>query len=146
MTHHPTLDEKAIWALKVIEKGMDEDPEYLKDAPYPVEIMRLFQGGYEDVPAGDLGDLDVMVEIQRLYSQLQVTKTELQRGDSAEKIAFFRLAVGLLEKMVGLSERANNVRQIGLFHTAVLDVLEQYLNPVEITKVRAKLLAAGGAV
>lgn len=143
MTDHPKLDERAIMALGIIRDGLTGGGDYLDDAEYPSHIVDFLRGRVEVVaekPVAiddiNLEDLNVAEEIEQLFRDLKTTRDEFKAGDSAEKIAFFRLAVGLLEKLVTLAERANNVRQVGQFYTGVMTVLEEFLEPAEITRVR----------
>lgn len=144
MSVAPQLDEKMIWTLGVIARGLAGDPSYLEGSDYPAEIQAMLKPRFIDRPfvASDIDveALDVPSEIEKLFRDLKETREGFATNDSSEKIAYFRIAVSLLEKLVNLNERANNVRRIGNFHNTVLAVLTEFLEPTVITKVRTRLL------
>ncbi len=146
MSLAPTLDEKTIWTLEVIARGLEANPDYLVGSAYPDTVLKLLTRGHlgrgagGGVEADDIESLDVPEEIERMFKDLKSTRDGFAANDNAEKIAYFRLAISLLEKLVSLKERAQNVRRIGQFHATVLQVLEENLEPTAITRVRERLL------
>lgn len=142
MSLAPALDEKMIWTLEVIARGLAADGTYLDGADYPEEVLALLsgRGAAGIVDEAVVEGLDVPEEIEKMFRDLKKVRDGFATSDSAEKIAYFRLAISLLEKLVALKERSLNVRRIGQFHSLVLQVLEENLEPTAITKVRTRLL------
>lgn len=149
MSYYPELSDTMVWQMTVIAKHIrDSGPEYLQNSPYPPEIKAIF--GLVVSIESQVGELeqtidgmDVRAELERLYKNLDETWSKLSAGnaDNAEKMAYFRVATTMLEKLVALQERANNVRAIGQFHATVLAVLDECLDPSAVAKVRARLSA-----
>ena len=86
-------------------------------------------------------------ETQRLYDDLKESKDNLTTEDHAERMSYFRTATSLLDKLVGLQERAVGLKAIGTFHQTVLDIMEDVLDPGQRTEVMQKLeqIVKGGA-
>lgn len=158
MSDHPTLDDRAIWALNIIAAGLKEDPGYLIGAGYPTEVLTLLGGGAGpgrvmaiDTIETSLEGLDVMAEVEALFTDLKAERQLFSTKDASEKMAYFRISTALLEKLVALKERASNVRQIGKFYSEVLAVMEEVMTPGQVGAVRSRLVAQmgmgmGGAV
>ena len=151
MTFHPVLDETAIWALQVIATGLANDPGYLEGAPYPEDVQKLLGGGRGRGREGGIDEatidgFDVMEEVEALYLDLKSQRADFGVKDAAEKMAYFRVSAALLEKLVNLRERANNVRQIGLFYAEVLDVMGSVLDVGQRERVRERLMGRMGKV
>lgn len=140
----PELDEKTLWTLHIVAEGLKANPDYLLGANYPKEVMELFLGTQAELSEEAIDALDVPVEIEKMFRDLKKTRDGFAANDSAEKIAYFRLAISLLEKLVALKERATNLRRIGQFYEAVLQVLEEYLPPAAVTKVRDRMAELAG--
>lgn len=143
----PPLDSSAIWGLTVILTQLKADPLYFQDedCPYPSELVALFVTKVEaEVPLPVATDKwsQLEQESRTLYDALILEGATLTDRDSAEKMAYFRTATSLLEKMVGIQERAVNIKQIHQFHSAVLEVIEHVLDPGQRTTVMAGLKAS----
>ena len=145
MSAVPPLDEKTHWFLQVVTRGLMGDPGYLEKSGYPAEIKDFLTGrvGKVDFSKLDMTALDMPAEIQALYVDLKEQRSSFPANDSAEKMAYFRVATSLLEKLMTLLERANNVRQVGQFYSMVLSTMEEFLEPTQITKLRARLVEFG---
>jgi hypothetical protein len=131
---YPPLPDDALWPLEtLLARGFVGT-----DAPYSAGWMKVLS-----VLTGERklenGEVDVAAEVRALFKELQDEKQNLKVKDNTEKMAYFRTATSLLEKLIGLQERANNVHQIGQFYGTVLAVMESELNVDQIHRVRAKL-------
>lgn len=149
---YPVLSDKARADLEMIGQMLAHHPDYLSspDCPYPASIRGLFV--VLDRPEGEAAaaaaaadelnldtEVDLLLETTRLFNGLMAAKDSFTSNDHSEKMAYFRTSTSLLDKLVGLKERAQNVRQVSRFYTAVLDVMEQVLEPGQISLVREKL-------
>lgn len=132
---YPPLDEKA---FKTISMIYEADPGYFNDrnCPYSQDLIDLFRGkskfhdfdshAAKELPSAD----DLVVQINKLASQLENYWQEIKGGEAtpADKNTYFRIASGLLEKMVDMKERVLNIKQYQSFTEAVLDVLDRELD------------------
>lgn len=133
---YPELDP---WPLQVIAQQLEENPLYLEDpeCPYPEEVKSLFQ--IRGKVSEDLADIDLEHETLALYQDIKTSRDNFQDDDHAERNSYFRVATSLLEKLLNMRERANNIRQVSRFYEAVLQALERYLEPDQITEFRDTL-------
>lgn len=74
-----------------------------------------------------------------LFLELRDSKENFDVQDNAERMSYFRVATSLLEKLIGMRERANNVKRVSQFYSTVLGVMEEVLEPEQITEVRNRL-------
>jgi hypothetical protein len=137
----PRLDDKTNWTLQVIMKGLMQDPKYLEGAGYPKDLEDFLSGRASrvDVSNIEVEALDVPAEINSLFRDLKEQRNTFAASDSSEKMAYFRVATSLLEKLVTLTERANRVQQVGQFYSLVLGVFDEFLSADDILKVRQRL-------
>jgi len=152
---YPELDQKTIKNLEVVRQLMLEHPSYWLTSPYPQEIERLctewFKGrrataaaaslpeydDEDDLDAGASGDWEFLYsESRKLYRDLQAAGTGMDPND---KMAYFRTSTSLLEKLLGMQERANNLKQISDFYHLVMDIMEGVLSPTQRTEVMERL-------
>ena len=150
MTDTPQLTDEMVRVLRLITRGVASDPGYLKEAGYPEDVVQMFTHpvvvDVVEIEKIKLEDMDVSAEVEALFRDLKETRDGFTAGDNSEKMAYFRVATALLEKLVSLQERANNVRQIGRFYNEVITVLSEFLTPGKIGEVRARLVALTGGL
>lgn len=157
----PIPPEAAKWPLQMILKNMKADRGWLERArdsgEYDVDWLEIIEvlGGErrlvvdaEGEESGGRGDeIDIPAEVSKLFKELQDEKANMNVKDNSEKMSYFRTATALLEKLISLRERAQNVHQVGQFYTTVLAVMEETLNVDQIRGVRDRLhVAAGGVI
>ena len=148
----PALPPGAAEKLEVILQCMDADPDFLELCPYPAEdiaVLRRFEAPAaaaveeeEDAPeeTNKWGRLER--ESNKLFKMLTDFSSKLDSKDNAETMAYFRTATSLLDKIVGIQERAANLKQINLFHETVLTVMEDVLDAGQRTEVMSRLKAS----
>lgn len=149
----PALPPGTAKKLAVILQCMEADPDFLELCPYPaddVEVLRQFTGAAaagedfveEDIPeeTNKWGRLER--ESNKLFKMLTDFSSKLDSKDNAETMAYFRTATSLLDKIVGIQERAANLKQINLFHETVLTVMEDVLDAGQRTEVMSRLKAS----
>lgn len=132
----PDVDE---WAVRILLENLRADPNYLdhEDCPYSDEFRTLFRGGA--VEMGEIEDLDLEAESLRLFTELREAKDSMGGDDHAERMAYFRTSTSLLDKLITMRERAQNVKAISRFYRVVLDLIEEMLEPGQITRFRERL-------
>lgn len=147
--YHPHLPEGAAWAVDIIVRNAAQDTEYLLDSPYTPEEIGIFErlagvasGVAEDEietdePTDKWGRLEK--ESNKLFKMLTEFSGKLDAKDNTEQMAYFRTATSLLDKIVGIQERSANLKQINLFHEAVLTTMEDVLEPEQRTAVLENL-------
>lgn len=137
----PDLNTELPLALELFRadrRDLDDD-----EAPYSMEtklaLLKLLAPVDEvvETPRDKWEKLER--ETQRLYDELKDSKDNLSIEDHAERMSYFRTATSLLDKLVGLQERAVGLKAIGQFHQTVLDIMEDVLDPGQRTEVMQRL-------
>lgn len=144
---YPPLPDRAVWAVDIILQNAQEDPEYLEFSPYTAEeietLQKLSNGVLEAEDLEELTGEDKWARLEResntLFKALTMAGKDLQTADQAQKMAYFRTATSLLDKIVGIQERTANLKQIHKFHNTVLAVMEDTLEPGQRTAVLDRL-------
>lgn len=131
------MDHLEILLLQLQERGN----AYLlsEDCPYPSRVVDLLMERTVDVEEGEGEELDLEKESSRILTELKDAKVALGAGEHSEAMAYFRTSTAILEKLISMKERANNVRQIGVFYGIVMDAMEEFLDPTQITELRERL-------
>lgn len=137
------VDDLEMVFLQLHEKGADYI--FSEDCPYPARVtdLMLEHVGGRGESDEDFEELDLVVESTRILKELKETKETLGKSDHSEAMAYFRTSTALIEKLINAKERANNVRQIGKFYGIVLDTMEEFLEPAQITDLRERLKEFG---
>jgi hypothetical protein len=151
MPDYPIIDPKSLIPLRIIQAELTKNPEYLdhEDCPYPADLkafLRVFASLVVPVGArkpflGLHGDKWAILESEanKLYDDLRNFSDEIGRGDVAERMSYFRTATSLLEKIVGINERAVGLKHIHDFQQTVLAVFEEELTADQRTRVTERL-------
>lgn len=131
---YPTLNEPAI---KQVLQIYENNPSYFDDpaCPYSDPIKDFFKTNSQ---ASDFDTHTEKVkfdedglnsEIETLYSELKKYGTSaITSENSADKNTFFRLSVGLLEKIVEVKSKLNYVTNVNAFIEEVLSSMQEILN------------------
>lgn len=141
MPLYPDLNQQLDIALHL----MGEEIDYLSqsDCPYSVGTKSSMTKMATIVAAVTIEPTDKWAKLERetqdLYDDLKDSKENLSIEDHAERMSYFRTATSLLDKLVGLQERAVGLKAIGNFHQTVLDIMEDVLDPGQRTEVMARL-------
>jgi hypothetical protein len=141
MAIFPDLNAELGLALQLFEQepGLLSDP----DCPYAAEtvatLKKMTKGvdGPVETPRDKWDRLER--ETQALFDELKDSKDNLSIEDHAERMSYFRTATSLMDKLVGLQERAVGLKAIGLFHQTVLDIMEDILDAGQRTEVMERL-------
>lgn len=150
----PTFEPAQLVPFRVLAALLEENPDALNDqnCPYSEELKTFLvrfkpvseEGGVRS--SGFLGQhaskWDALeTEAGELYNDLRAFRNNLSTEDVAEQMSYFRTATSLLEKIIGINERALGLKRISEFQEAVLDVIENTLSPSQRTEVMDRLRA-----
>lgn len=144
--YYPEIDEEALLLMIELQK---EDPNYIFGGHFPAPIEELFKGLHAVqgvLMVADEPDLDGMTKWEKLEhesNELFSALTEAGKGikdrDNAERMSYFRTATQLLERIVGIQERALNVKKLAEFQQIVLSIMDDVLDGDQRTAVRKRL-------
>ena len=145
--YYPALDEATIKSLKVMQQLSLEHPGYWLEAPYSGVIQRILEDIlkpkkmiHESAPLDRKDDEEEWEFLYReshdLYTKLKVAGAGLEGN---ELMSFYKTAASLLEKLLQMQERANNLKQISDFYQVVMDIMETELTSDQRTRVMERL-------
>lgn len=143
--YYPEFDEKSLWALDVIRQNIDQDPEYLENSPYTsneiqglLKLTRVKSVAPEAEATASKWEI-LEIETNGLYQNLKETFENLTIDDHTERMSYFRTATSLLDKLVGLQERAAGLKKVHEFQQTILDIMEDILEAGQRTEVMDRL-------
>lgn len=143
---HPPLDEGMLNDLDTVIQIIQLDPDYLPMSPYRGETYVFLEKFAdlltikEDEEVEELGKWGRLEkESNNLFKMLTDFSGKLNEKDNTETMAYFRTATSLLDKIVGIQERAANLKQISMFHDTVLSIMDDVLEPGQRTAVMERL-------
>tara|TARA_X000001388_G_scaffold52616_5_gene38367 strand:- start:3711 stop:4196 length:486 start_codon:yes stop_codon:yes gene_type:complete len=143
---YPELSPALRTTLNTWKKLIESDPEYLndEDCPYSGPDIDLLKSLFESAPkatsvtASDVEDPnevpDFEIEALQLYRDMKNFKSDLNARDTSEMTSTFRTMVSLMEKILDVQERASGIKQFGVFKTFILDMMERYLDPSQLSE------------
>jgi hypothetical protein len=141
--YFPPLSNDALWAFSVIFEHLLSDPEYLEheECPYPRDFREKLSKikAKTTISEAEIEEIDLESEAHTLFLELRESKDHLTSDDNAERMSYFRTATSLLDKLIGMRERANNIKRVSAFYSSVLGVMEEVLEPAQVTVVRNRL-------
>ena len=148
--YYPKLDETTVKNLRVVKQLMVAHPGYFLEAPYSKDVEETLtewfiekKSSLSKPVAAESGEekdpWDMLYsESKTLFENLKTVEFS-KLGETAEMMSYFRTATSLLEKLVSLQERALGLKEIGDFHRAVMDIMENVLTPTQRTTVMDQL-------
>lgn len=158
MSHHhfPDITEHADWAVKLIFKLALEEESYLTDAdcPYTPEFKAIIakavqvnsakdEDAEDDHPKApiteEMIDSNLDQDLYTVFEDLKSYGKTITKSDQTERMAYFRTATSLLERLVGARERALGIKQIRSFQDTVLTIMEEVMSPDQRTTVMDRL-------
>lgn len=146
---YPTLDAKTMKNLAVVQQLSIEHPSYWLTSPYSGDIqnicLKLFKPQkvvheYEDNSDANDGTDNwefLFNESKTLFKGLKAAK--LDNDTASEKMAYFRTATSLLDKLLSIQERSNNLKQVSEFYSIVMSIMDETLSPAQRTEVMTQL-------
>jgi hypothetical protein len=161
--HYPHIDELVGWALQTVITLACEDSEYLRDpsCPYDDKVKHIinevvsFRQGWKTLPkestappppstpvTEDEIDTTLAEDLYTVFTELKNYGKTIGTSDQTERMAYFRTATSLLERLVNARERALGVKQIKDFQDMVLTIMEDTLTMDQRTEVMERLRSA----
>lgn len=151
--YFPPLDSKTLWGLNIIAQQIAEDPDYLAGSPYlssDLEVINKMVGNLavaaEKTTAAAVTEdagLDKWQKLEKesnyLFQQLKEFGDTVKAGDVAERMSYFRTATSLMEKLVNLQERALGLKQMSVFQSTVMEILDTLCTADQRTEVMTRL-------
>ncbi len=149
MTKYPPITLGAVNALEeIVAQYADNGKEYLKEAPYNLEIKTklqvivttLFTAKRETASQGFADVKDLTAEVEEIYSNLKNFKVGEEGALSAtEQIQLLKLQTTLLERLLTARERATGVDEFIKFREVVLDFISATFDADQINELKARL-------
>ena len=130
--YFPQMTEDEIFKFEILLRSvLDHGQVVLDQSPYDLSFMQDLVARkqvVEEIEGESKWDrLDR--ESRELFEDLKGFRSNLGGiDDAAETMSFFRTATSLLEKLVSLQERAQNLKRVHAFHEAVLSIMEDVLD------------------
>lgn len=153
--YYPPLDAATLRSLEVVRQLASDHPGYFLESPYSGEVEDMIKQWFfpakpqqptVEAPAPNLFEGNrweaLSRESEQLYSDLKQAKWGA--AETSEQLSYFRTATSLLDKIVGLQERALGLKAVHEFHHTVMQIMEEVLSPTQRTEVMEKLKSAIG--
>lgn len=152
-TYYPDIEPAVLVQVKVAFAAMTNDPLWLErnECPYDEDVAEALRSLYAAGRARETGSgggrpaaPELLVEgpakwenlegeLLQIYNELRAFTKLLDTTDK-DQLAGFRTATSLLDKIVGLGERAKNIRAVSEFQSAVITCFDQVLTPEQRTQ------------
>jgi uncharacterized protein YerC len=155
---YPVVSAEESQRFTTLLKLAAADPTYVtaEECPYPAELRAAIQVMRPtDAPAppprparpvrpqADLDSMDkwsrLELEARELFDELKAESANLGTQDVNERMSYFRTATSLLDKLVGLQERAAGLRQLSEFQNMILQFLDELCTPDQRTELMERL-------
>lgn len=137
----PNITPSAAKTIVEVAKFLKGSTYYLdhKACKYPQPVKKALRdlsklSAPVNVSADDLAEIDISKESKVLYHSLKTTLNSVDKMETNEKVQIFRTATALMEKLLSLQEKAVALDQYVQFKDAVMNALDRYLNPVQISE------------
>jgi hypothetical protein len=131
--YYPPLDGGLKSSLETIRLHLIEDAAYLthNECPYPVELRAYLKGLIGRTEGGGISlpyppadssegprsreytPSELEAEAERLFFELGAFGDMVKGGDPAAQASYFRVASGLLEKILNAKEKSANLKDFG---------------------------------
>lgn len=133
MTDLPQIDEDALFHLKVLKDLAEEDPENIKNTDELPDWLKSMlvpvKSASEIESTVDVENIDEMNEkVSKLIKDLEAFRQNLGFEDTKELNTYFRVTTSLLEKLMDLKERAENVKKISQFKKTMLTIMDDEMD------------------
>lgn len=140
---YPPLDPDTLKNLLIVHQLVSEHPSYFLESSYSGEveanILKLFKHTKQALVIPDTAsteEIDVEAELQVLYTGLKNAKPNM---DDSDQMSYYRTSTALLEKLLGLQEKARNIKAMSDHHRTVLDFIEEVCSPTQVTEFLKRL-------
>jgi hypothetical protein len=142
--NYPNITYEQVFNIYTIIQNMRKDKAYIEKSPYAEPIKKAinlitFTGESKTLDTEiDTSDLDIRKESEILYKQTKALLNSHEL-DEKDKASVLKTATTLLEKLLSLIERSENIQYMREFETRVLQIMkkvtpeqrEQFLNELK---------------
>lgn len=156
--HYPEITTHVEWSIKMIIALALENATYFEDeaCPYGADFKNAFLSLIKrkvviDQPgettsaqtfSDDEIDANIAGDLYKVFTDLKDYGKKIPESDQTERMAYFRTATSLLERLVTARERALGIKQVRAFQDTVLSIMEESMSPDQRTEVMERLSAA----
>ena len=135
--------------MRSILSQMQDDPLWLErpDCPYDAPLRESLEAMWLSVRPRKVEVAPSAVEraegtdkwsalaedAENLFADLMAMKGTLDGDDVKEQLAFYKTVTSVMDKLITLSERASNLKQVGDFQARVVAVFDAVLTPEQRT-------------
>jgi hypothetical protein len=116
-------------APKIVEVPVEKIVERIVEKKVEV-VSKAAEGAGKRGPKvkGSGVDMDgVAKEVQDIRDELKQLKLDSKALQTADKIQIIKTRATLVEKLIGMDEKANNQRKVGTFMSTVLTILDDLM-------------------
>lgn len=141
----PTLPETLGFAFEAMRQQMEVDPGFLMDpaCPYPDQLKtylrRLVAPARSDVDPEDAifrddqgldGEADSLIkEVKTAINSMKRLQRDMETSnDISERLQFLKNYSSLMDRYLGIQEKAHGLKQMYEFQRLVVEVMEQVLD------------------
>lgn len=158
-SYYPEIEPGALLPVSLLFQNLLNDPLWLERpaCPYETEVKEAIRDLWimvrqrpstnvasatsAAISDGESQWSDVAVELRTLFNDLKTfsaSGVDIDSGasglDPKEQMAYFRTATSLLDKIVSLGERANNIKAVSEFQSSVIKCFDEVLSPEQRTR------------
>lgn len=148
--YYPQLDPATVKALPILQQLSQDHKSYWLTAPYDgitqgileriLAPRKVIHEAKEiDIDPDENMDDFLATESRNLYQKLKTAGLGLA---GSEELAYLKTSTALLEKLLAIQERANNLVKISEFYATVMDIMDSELSSDLRTRVMERLEAA----
>lgn len=121
---------KKLTEVREIEVPVEKVVEKIIEKRVEVIVEAAAGGGKRGPKAKNSGvQLDqVASEISELRQELKQLKIDGKALQTADKIQLIKLRASLVEKLINMDERVNNLKKLSLFQSTVLNILDDIMS------------------
>lgn len=145
---YPEISLEVQESIVLLAELQGQDPEYLLRSPYSDDFLEIFtvKNQVLTVDTTDMTKWEKLEhESNELFDALTAAGKDLKDKDNAERMAYFRTSTQLLERIVGIQERALNLKKLAEFQQLVLSIMDDVLDGDQRAQVRDRLREAAHA-
>lgn len=147
--YYPQIDPATIKALPILQQLSQDHKSYWLTAPYDGVTQGILERilapkkvvhttSEIDIDPNENMDDFLATESRNLYQKLKMAGLGLE---GSEQLAYLKTSTSLLEKLLAIQERANNLVRISEFYATVMDIMDSELTSDLRTRVMERLEA-----
>lgn len=145
---YPELDTSTLKNVEIVRQLVQKHPSYFLESPYGSEAETLLTKWFKRARSDTDGGVEAERSFDGLIAELEFIFSDLKTArppdSSEEKIAYIKTSTLVLERIVGLQERAFNVKQVSDFQRAVMQIMDEVMTPTQRTVIMDKMAAFAG--